>query len=279
MLLRILFCLAISTFTLCSASAAPVTLAEALEKKWITIQARATGTFGSDALRLTVTNLHKDMELSIPAGWIFDSQDTTMQNMIVVRGARLTLEKDGKKTARLQAYCINAGRRVPVQSQAYASRGPATGPLAELARYIHTERPDEEHIQSAVWAVSDRHNLSGIGHPGLLQSAASILGRPLPEYFIRNGYQPVPGGPAYSYEPLSVEGMFTYRNETGHTVNFGLFKKSGELVEPFFENLDSKPGNHRFKYSFEISGLERGEYAVRLTDHAGRELGTRTVVW
>lgn len=279
MMLRNLFCLAFIVFSFFTASATPVTLAEALEKKWIAIEARATGTFGADALRLTVTNLHKDMELSIPAGWIFDSQDTTMQNMIVVRGVRLTLEKDAKKTARLQAYCINPGRRVPRQSQAYTSRGPAAGPLAELARYIHTEKPDEEHIQSAVWALSSNHSLTGIGHPGLLRTAASILGKPLPEYFIRNAYIPVPGGPAYSYEPLSVEGLFTYRNETGHTVNFGLFKKSGELVEPFFENLESKPGNHRFKYSFEISGLERGEYAVRLTDHAGRELGTRTVVW
>lgn len=264
------------TFSL-SAFSAPVELVEALRSKRVAIEAQSEGASGPASLRLTVTNLRDAIQLSIPAGWIFTAQDSTEQDLVVTRGMMVSLDKGAKRTVHLDAYCINAGKISPNTDAPYRSKGLAEGPLLGLARYIHHNKP--ESIQSAVWAVSDNHSLASIHDPGLVKFTAELLKMPVPEYRIRNGYSPEPGGPAYRFDPLSVEGNFEHRVETTKTVSFGLYNEAGVMVEPLFENKEWAPGRYRFEFEFRISGLEPGEYAVKLTDSRGADLWTKKVEW
>ncbi len=267
--------IAIFTFSL---YAAPVELAEALRNGWINLEARTTGTFGEGALRVSITNLHKPMELSIPSGWIFESLDSTYQNCVTTNNVLVSLEREQKRTLRLNAYCISPWRRSPVEQNAYASKGPASGPLSELAKYVHTRKPDSDAVQSAVWAVHNGHDLYHITQPELAQFTAKLLGKPAPEYYVRNGYHPEPGGPAYRYEPLTVEGVFEHHSPTEQTASFGLYNAAGELVQPFFTDQPWWAGKHNFKFTFTIYGFEQGEYVIRLTDKEGKDLGSKKVV-
>ncbi len=260
-----------------SLHAAPVEFADALRNRWIALEAYSTDAFGAGALRLVITNQHKVMELSIPAGWIFESVDSTYQNYVTTNSVLVSLERDQKRTLRLNAYCINPGRAAPKVQNAYISKGPATGLLAELARYVNTHKPDPDAVQSAVWAAHNGHELFLIAQPELAGFTARLLNQPAPEYHVRNGYRPEPGGPAYRYEPLTVEGVFEHVSATEQTVSFGLYNAAGELVQPFFTDKPWWAGRHNFKFTFTVYGFERGEYVIRLTDKEGKDLGSKRV--
>ncbi len=261
------------------AQAQTTNFAEALRNGWISMDARLAGRFGEHALRLTLTNRHKKMELLIPAGWHFSAEDTTVQNALTTQEVLVSLEKDQKRTLRLHAFCTNASKRSPQIDQAYISKGPAEGNMKELAQYIHRNKIEPGEVQGAVWSLSDDLNLTGIAHIGLAAFVAKLTGQPVPEYFVRNGYQPEPGGPAYSYEPVSVEGLFEHRTEKEESVSFGLYNAAGEPVQMFFENKSWWAGQHRFKFTFSVWGFPGGEHEARLSDNSGRVLGSKRVSW
>lgn len=262
-----------------SAFAAPVELAEALRSKRVALDARPVGAPGPASLRLSITNLQDAIQLSIPAGWIFVPQDSTEQDWMVTRGMIVSLDKGAKRTLNLDAYCISAHKMSPRENAPYVSKGLAEGPLLGLARQIHHNKPDSESVQSALWAVSNNHSLAGIAQDDLRRFTAALLKRPAPDYHVRNAYRPEPGGPAYRYEPLSVEGNFEHRVETAKTVSFGLYNQAGVMVEPLFRNMEWAPGRYRFEFEFRIHDLEPGEYAVKLTDTRGGDLWTKKVEW
>lgn len=258
---------------------AQITFAEALRNGWISIDARLAGSFGEHALRLTLTNRHKKMELLIPAGWHFVAEDTTVQNALTTQEVLVALEKDQKRTLRLHAFCTNASKRSPHIDQAYISKAQAEGKMKELAQYIHSNKIEPDAVQGAVWSLSDGHELTGIVHADLATFTAKLTGQPVPDYFVRNGYQPEPGGPAYSYEPVSVEGLFEHRTEKEESVSFGLYNAAGEPVQMFFENKSWWAGQHRFQFTFRVWGFPGGEHEVRLSDNTGKVLGSKQVSW
>lgn len=258
---------------------AQTTFAEALRNGWISMDARLAAGFGENALRLTLTNRHKKMELHIPAGWHFAAEDTTVQNALTTQEVLVSLEKDQKRTLRLHAFCTNSSKLSPRLDQAYSSKGPAEGKMKELAQYVHRSKIEPGAVQGAVWSLSDGLDLTGIVHADLAAFTAKLTGQPVPEYFVRNGYQPEPGGPAYSYEPVSVEGFFEHRTEKEESVSFGLYNAAGEPVQMFFENKSWWAGQHRFQFTFRVWGFPGGEHEVRLSDNTGRVLGSKRVEW
>jgi len=255
------------------------TFGEALRNGWISMDARLAAGFGEHALRLTLTNHHKKMELLIPAGWHFVAEDTSVQNALTTQEVLVSLEKDQKRTLRLHAFCTNASKLSPRLDQAYISKGPAEGKMKELAQYVHRSKTEPSAVQGAVWSLSDGLDLTGIVNPELATFTAHLTGQPVPEYFVRNGYQPEPGGPAYSYEPVSVEGLFEHRTEKEEYVNFGLYNAAGEPVQMFFENKSWWVGQHRFQFTFRVWGFPGGEHEVRLSDNSGKVLGSKRVSW
>lgn len=271
--------LAIAALLWTTLAPAQTTFAEALRNGWISIDARLAGSFGEHALRLTLTNRHKKMDLLVPAGWHFVAEDTAVQNALTTQEVLVSLEKDQKRTLRLHAYCTNASKGSPHVDQAYISKGAAEGNMKELAQYIHRNKIEPDAVQGAVWSLSDGHELTGIVHADLATFTAKLTGQPVPDYFIRNGYQPEPGGPAYSYEPVSVEGLFEHRTEKEESVSFGLYNTAGEPVQMFFENKSWWAGQHRFQFTFRVWGFPGGEHEIRLSDNSGKVLGSKLVSW
>lgn len=63
-----------------------------------------------------------------------------------------------------------------------------------------------------------------------------------------------------------MNGLFYYELQNDKTVDFGLYNEAGELIHTLFKNRLQKRGQHKFKFEFEIRGLEKGKYYARLTN-------------
>ncbi len=275
MLMKFIACLgylAISSFFLPTFFTETMTLDEALDKGYVTLEVTGEGGYSGDCLKVKLENTYKrNIEVTIPAGQIFEPGDPELQNIMVAKEETLLVEKDKSRIARLFGFCVEAGDGSPGEGTPFGLGKMATGNLLKFALYLSSQKLyKNDFAQYAVWAVSDEERLEGIGDPALAKEVAKLLGKPEPQYYVKY-QQPeqsrlLPGTPVTAQrEAFSMNGLFYYTLESERPVTFGLYDEADEMILAFFENRKQLRGYHKFRFEFEISNLPKGKYAARMT--------------
>lgn len=254
-------------------------LTEALSAGYVTLRAEGTGGHTENSLSLKIENLHrKNWTLRIPAGFRFISQDSSEQDLLVVRDRTVELEKGKGRTVRLYAFCMQARHVSPRPGSAFLAASLVSGSLLELARHLDAHRYEDGEVQDAIWAVTDAHPLTHIGDPDLVLFVSQLLGKPLPGYTIDHHGQARPGEIAYRPEPAVVRGVFTYETDRDRPATFGLYDAQGERLLTGFEDQPQRAGRHKFTFRFEIRQIPAGTYYVRMVSQ-GEVLGELEVTF
>lgn len=246
-----------------------ILLNDAVKQNLISIEVEGEGGYSEKSLKIRFLNLtKKNLEIKIPAGQIFHSQDSSLQDLIIVKGKVLALEKQQKRLSKFHGLCIQASNGSPRMGSIFNLGSLATGSLLKVAEFIfHNGLFEDDSAQSAIWAVTDGHRLEYINHPKLAEFTANLLGKELPKYTIIQHNQAVaPGQPAFQYAPAKIEGVFEYYLGRDERVNFGLYNSEGTLIRSFFEDKAQLKGYWKFTFDCEISRLPKGKYSVRLTN-------------
>ncbi len=263
--------MAISSFFLPTLFTESMTLNEALDKGYVTLEVTGEGGYSGDCLKVKLENTYKrNIEVTIPAGQIFEPGDPDLQDIMVAKEEVLLVEKDKSRIARLFGFCVEAGDGSPGEGSPFGLGRMATGNLLKFALYLSIQKQyKNDFAQYAVWAVSDEERLEGIGDPALAKEVAKLLGKPEPQYHVQY-QQPdqsrlLPGTPVSAQrEGLSMNGLFYYTLESERPVNFELYNEADEMIHAFFQNRKQLRGYHKFRFEFEISNLPRGKYSARM---------------
>ncbi len=257
-----------STFQKITAQAIP--LGDAIKKGYLSLTATGNGGHSGESLHLKMENrTKKQLNVLVPAGQVFESGDSSLQNLMVGKEETFLVEVGKTRTANLFGFCVEANDGSPGEGSGFNLGKMAEGNLLKMARYLsENNMHTNPAAQFAVWAVSDAERLEGIGDPALAKFTADMLGKPVPEYNIQY-HQPqdrlLPGQPANWREAMALNGLFYYDLGSDTKVDLGLYNEQGELVHALFKNRLQKRGSHKFHFNFEIRGLEKGKYFVRLT--------------
>jgi len=240
-------------------------LIDALEKGWISLEAEGTGGHQDRSLRLKILNQKKKkLEINIPAGLIFHSQDSLLQDLIITQSQLFALEKNQKRSIRVYGMCIQASNGSPRENSSFNYGGHAERKLAKLVRYIDLKNIKNYSAQEAIWCITDKHRLEFIGDPGLAVFVAELLEKPIPNYYIQHARQERHGQAAFVERPSIIKGSFKYQNDMDRTVSFGLYDGEGDLRYLAFENQEQKKGFIKFKFYFEVRNIPKGTYYARL---------------
>lgn len=257
----------------------PLGLKEAIQKGLIYIEASGEGGHSGKSLRLRIQNLEKKKwTLDIPAGLQFQSQDSSYQDLIVVKSRQIEIDKKQIRFVKLYGMCTQASYRSPAKRAKFNLGEVAQGNLAKVVQYLDQNKFLDYSAQNAIWAITDGKRLENIDNPKLAKFVADLLGKPLPSYFIQHIPQNMPGAPAFVEAPTVIKGIFKYQTDTDIEATFGLFDKEGKLLHAFFEGQAQKKGNHKFKFFFEVRRLKKGTYFARLVDRSGKTLKELKVV-
>ena len=269
--------LAMLAFLLCNTSngilnAQVLDIAEAIKKGFLTVSAEGSGGHSGECLQLHFKNKSKKkLEVRVPAGQVFEAGDSSLQNLMVVKEESFLVESGASRVGKLFGFCIEASDGSPGDGSVFKLGKLAEGNLLKMAKYLNDNKLHEHpSAQYAVWAVTDADRLEGIGDPALTKFVADMLGKPMPEYHIQYQTPPqdrqLPGQPANWREAFAMNGLFYYELSSDKHVDFGLYNESGELIHSLFKSRLQKRGHHKFKFEFEIRGLEKGKYFARLTN-------------
>ena len=253
-------------FTTFFLQAKNISLLEAVEKGYVEISAEGEGGHTGKCLKLKIKNLRKKkLDIQIPAGLVFNSNDPTQQDLMITEERMLAVEGNKRRVAKMYAACIQAPNGSPTLGSGFSMSLLATGKLLEIAQYLAEEKLYKSHAaQYAVWSISNGKRVENIDDGKLANHVADLLGVARPEYVVLHKMTSEPGAPAYREAPSVLKGRWKFTTEEDKLMTFGLYTLDGELKHAFFENKKKIRGFHKFSFTFKVFNMPQGEYYVRL---------------
>lgn len=266
----------ISLFFLCLFSisilqAKSILLTDAVKQGYVELSAEGEGGHTGKCLKLKIKNLRKKkLDIKIPAGLIFNSNDPVQQDLMIVEERILAIEGSKKRVAKMYAACIQAPNGSPTVGSGFNISMLASGHLLQVAHYLAKEKLyRNDAAQYAVWAVSNNKRIENIDHGKLANYVADLLGKARPEYVVLHKTTSQPGEPAYREAPSIIKGRWKFKMEEDKIMTFGLYTLDGELKHAFFENKKKVRGLHKFSFTFKVFNMPQGEYYIRLMSKEG----------
>ena len=253
-------------------------LEEALRQKWVsaTIVMQENEATQGRNLRVSLKNLRKEpLTVNIPVGFVFQATDTTVQDFIHLENKDVPLLASGTKSVFIKASCIRASRSSPHNGDAFLATTLASSPLLALTTFAFQQKLyNLDAMQSALWAVSDNHDLTGIYQLELAKFVAQLL----------NKNRDIAGETAArSLEPMTIKGVFEYTLPADQQVQLDLVNTEGVSALQkinFVQVISQTKGQHRFTYTLKLHGVPRGTYFVKMTDvNGGKEWASKQVVF
>lgn len=246
-----------------------------LSSNQVRLSPTGTGTHSGESIRVIVRNTSgTPLSASIPPGWVFNSVDEQVQDLIVVREEVFLLSPGASKTITCRAFCTQGNLRGPRDGEPYTSGSLGAPRLVELAQAVNNARYDDGLVQSAVWVLSDGYSIAGMG--ALDSTAADTLrylvsrlsGQPPPLYrvhFLNDGESVCTG------RPEMIERRFTITVAVPSEISAVVLDRQGQVWHVFEDRTLIRPGTHRYQFQLPVADWPSGQYAIHVwtTDRAG----------
>ncbi len=250
-------------------AATSIGLNDALSQGFISVIAIGEGGFTGKVIALEIENIHKkDLVIDIPAGLQLHSEDSSIQDLIIVDARQLALSSGAKRKVIINAMCIQPFNSSPYASSVYKLGAMANDTMVKLAQFLATKQYQDDLGQSAIWATVNNEGLENVygNDPtrlkDLLQYMNEITGKPLPWY--NKEKAPPPPGQVYTQEPAIIHANFEFKLAMAGTARIAIYDAAGEVVYVIKDNMMVRSGKSMMKFRIEVRGYEEGEYFVRL---------------
>jgi hypothetical protein len=237
-------------------SAAPEEVDFKSALKSATITAHATGNSNSThylkPLLLELRNRKsKQIVVKIPAGLWFQSEDSTVQDIITTNTEFLVLNANETKSFPISGFCIQHSNSSPGNGDAFVFNPASRDHLNRFAQKVDSADWQNGQAQSAMWAIADHGNLNGIYSYGdetewkIACEAAKILGVPKPDKATveRLATQPT----VYKAE---LHGKFKFKFSQKVAIHIALFDANGIVLQEIYRE-EAPPGQHEVEYTFD----------------------------
>ncbi|MBK8614177.1 MAG: hypothetical protein IPN85_12025 [Flavobacteriales bacterium] len=259
--------LPVAMLSLHCAANSPTDLASLLRNRQLTMSVKGAGGHSGECVNVSVNNLRSDsLVVRIPAGWRFVSQDSTLQDLLVVEDEVLALAPKAAGTLTCRAFCCEASMGGPDDGSAFTAGTMASEPLQKLARFFTTEHFPDGAVQQAVWAVSDGNDLSGIASDTdestrrLREFVSTLTGRPNPWY--TTTYAPPVDGRVFNPTPQHITGHAEFTQRHAGILSIVVKDARGSTVYVLDEGRDLRQGFYKVQVEVTVQGWEKGRYAI-----------------
>jgi len=259
-----------------SAKKDTVAISKAFLKKIIKLDIKGKGGYQGECLSMKIKNNSADSILIfIEAGWRFDSSDSTMQDILVVKDQYLPLAKKQEKTFGVEGFCCQAHNGAPAEKSKFAIGDSAKGQLRTIAKYLSKIKVSISNLQHAIWVVSDNNDLSSVEDDGtdaskkLREFISKLKGIEIPWYNTKYKTEP---GPAFSGKPKNITAKLNYSiNNDLALVMANIRDEAGTIVKSFMITKGAMRGEYTFDMDWDVSNMPKGKYYLRVYENQ-REL-------
>lgn len=259
-----------------ASSAATTSLVELLEQGRIELTPRGLGGHSGECLKVDVKNRSAStLRTSIPAGWVFVSEVEGIQDLIVVREEAIALGPNGHITVTCRAFCCEASSAGPGEGEVYRKGHPSQEKLATLARFVDSLDYDDSIVQSAIWVLSNGHDIGSLGaldstaNDTLRHKLSALSGQPAPRYSVRYVEDE---RMACSGRPATISRVVSIVRGVPDRLTIVVRSDAGRLIEVIKQRMPIEAGRAQVPVELNVLGWPKGRYAIYTWTDGGTEV-------
>ncbi len=273
----ILFLFALFAFTYISekkiGEEKSISIEKALNEGIVSAEFSGAGGHSGDVIDLELRSLIPvDTLIKIEAGRRLTSDDTLLQDILIVRELELFLAANEVKRLKLFGFCCQASNGGPKLGSGFKVGFMEDSSFIYLARFLSKSNLPIGVMQSAIWVLSDNHALNSIHNDnekdrekmkGLFGLLASIKGLEYEYPWYTLKYQ-TDTSRVFSGRPNQMFAEVEYY--LSHQSNVDLFIKDSNnlLVKKIFMNRPHHRGEYNYRFTLDVANMPKGKYYLRL---------------
>lgn len=202
----------------------------------------------------------------IPSGWRFGSQDSSLQDLLVVGEQVLALAPNGRASVTCRAFCCEASMGGPGQGSAFTEGALADSALVKLARHLASSSYGDDAAQQAVWAVSDGNPISAIDTDdaaatnALRQFVSTLTGRPVPWY--TTAFAEANEGTVFNPNATRVTGRVEFQQQHAGVLSIVVKDAEGRTIHVLDEGRDLRQGKYTIDVEVTVRNWPTGRYSI-----------------
>lgn len=251
----------------------------AVEKEFISIEKLMTegkldvsisglGGYQEECVAFKIKNLTGDsVLLRIEPGRRLHSEDTTMQDIFIVKHKNLTLPPYAEITEKGYGFCCKSHHRGPASGAVFGIGAMAPESWQKLANVIDKGNFPKQAIQAAVWCVSNDHPISAITDKNpasvdlLRRTVAKIKGVEVPWYTVIFE-EAATEHQLFSDKHQRVTGEVNYQINNSAIVSILVKDRTGQVIRSLVKGNSNTSGSYTYHLDLSVSGWPKGEYII-----------------
>lgn len=249
-----------------------IDLKEALDKHLIHAEMKGIGGYHGEKLDLTLTNrTRQPIQVRVPAGWVFSSEEEMEQDLMVLREELIALRPQERKTARLFTACTQSSNASPSRYSTFLLGALADQPLLKLAELLSQKKYWESYIgQRVVWDFANKSERNLRHLRGTDSLALRDISALIEEVFgIEQTEIEITRTPA----PIRITSISTSVDtllENGlRNASLKAYDSAGNLVNTYFEHRDIPRGYFHYRFGLNHTKGDSARFFLKLTSESG----------
>jgi hypothetical protein len=231
-----------------------------LKEDKLKVSIKGLGGHQQECVEFDLKNLSGDtLFLQIEPGRRLHSEDTTAQDILIVKTKQVILPPHAATTVNGFGFCCKSHHHSPAAKSVFKIGTMAPESWQKVARAIDQKSFDTESIQAAVWSMSNDHPLSAIPNHDLRKIVADIKGIEAPWYtvgFAESADQ------LFSGKHQLFTGDLKYSVSSNTMISMLVKNETGQTVKTLLKAEAKGAGEYESKLNFSVAGWPKGKYQI-----------------
>mgnify|MGYP007077386268 CR=1 FL=1 len=232
----------------------------------ISAEFEGTGGHTAECMQVKITNNQDDTAyVWVEGGRRLISENEHLQDIFVVKNALLAIAPGTTDSTALYGFCCQASNGGPGKGDKFKVGRMAPKKWVDLAHFVEEQSFPVHAVQSAVWVMSDGHDIGSITHDStaiiepLKKKVAELLGYKVPWYSLT--YQDDPNR-VFSNVPDRIKGEVPFYINTHCIVTIVIKNQFGENVAFPVREEANGPGENTYVMDQPVSDWGPGKYTI-----------------
>ncbi len=210
-----------------------------------------------------VNNTGKAITIEETPGYIFNSEEDDVQDMILTEPLMFVIAPATKSSTGVHAMCIQLSNKSPRPNYTYLPGEYAKGSLLLASQFVHSNHFQNSMGQDAIWSISDDKSVYDITGPAdianpLRSFIAELKGVAFDTSLINKNEIYVPN----TIKEYALFLKFYLQNSDD--IKLQLFDHKGDFVRDLINKPNQSKGRYDMQYKIALKGLVGQKYYVRL---------------
>jgi len=248
-----------------------ISIFDAIKTKTINAKIQSNGKHNGNSVDLNIINLTSQaIELTIPAGTKYSTENDDEQTLIQLEDKLITLQPKQSYTGNAAAFCTEASDRCPTTASVMTMTKNTNPKFTELSEYIKGKAIDKSTFQDAVWAISDGYSVSNIEAEDqatidFRKKVADLTGQKNP-WFNSPQNVTIDDEGNFNLETVLIAGQLEFMCTKGAMVHQDIYKANGDAMLISDKTMQARYGDVKYRFQIRVKGWEKGEYYIKLHD-------------